>query len=212
MAKRIVLWRHGQTNYNLDGKIQGQIDIPLNQTGLQQAGQAAEILAKLHPELIVCSDLERAVVTGQTLAQMIGQSVRVDSRLRERAFGKFEGLNARELKAQYGSAFEEWRTTGECEFAGVEERTTVGLRVAEGIKEHAEQVDETLVVVSHGSALTQGMVVLMGLDPLAWQGLRGLDNCHWSVMIPSKRFPQWRLRSHNIGPEHLVGQAVPSIS
>ncbi|MBS5963870.1 histidine phosphatase family protein, partial [Varibaculum cambriense] len=59
MAKKIVLWRHGQTDYNLQGRVQGQVDIPLNQTGVAQAAAAAEELVKLKPERIVCSDLGR---------------------------------------------------------------------------------------------------------------------------------------------------------
>ena len=78
--------------------------------------------------------------------------------------------------------------------------------------EYFEQVEGTLVVVSHGSALTQGLVKILGLDPLAWQGLRGLDNCHWSTLIPYSREPGWRLVSHNLGVADPAGAALPSLA
>ena len=78
--------------------------------------------------------------------------------------------------------------------------------------EHFENAEEVLVVVSHGSALTQGLVKLLGLDPLAWQGLRGLDNCHWSTLIPYSREPGWRLVSHNIGVPEVPASALPSLA
>ena len=85
MAKKIVLWRHGQTDYNLQGRVQGQVDIPLNQVGISQAAAAAEELVKLKPERIVCSDLRRAQDTGQALADICGGSVEflVDERDRK---------------------------------------------------------------------------------------------------------------------------------
>lgn len=214
MAKKIVLWRHGQTDYNLQGRVQGQVDIPLNQTGVAQAGAAAEELVKLKPERIVCSDLGRAQDTGQALADLCGESVQfgVDERLRERAFGDFEGLSVKELQDRFAARYEEWRATGECPLAGVESRGEVGSRVAECVADHFAEVEGVLVVVSHGSALTQGLVKIMGLDPLAWQGLRGLDNCHWSTVIPYSRKPGWRLVSHNIGAPEVPGSALPSLA
>lgn len=214
MASKIVLWRHGQTDYNLQGRVQGQVDIPLNQVGLAQAAAAAEELIKLKPERIVCSDLRRAQETARALADICSQEVQMlpDERLRERAFGDFEGLSAKELKSRFAPRYEEWRSTGESPMAGVESRAKVGSRVAKCMLEHFEQVEGTLVVVSHGSALTQGLVKILGLDPLAWQGLRGLDNCHWSTLIPYSRKPGWRLVSHNIGAPEVPGSAVPSLA
>lgn len=214
MAKKIVLWRHGQTDYNLQGRVQGQVDIPLNEVGLAQAAAAAEELVKMKPARIVCSDLRRAQATGQALADLCdaGVDFLVDERLRERAFGDFEGLSVKELKDHFGSRYEEWRETGECPLAGIESRSVVGSRVAEGIQDHFAEVEGVLVVVSHGSALTQGLVKILGLDPLAWQGLRGLDNCHWSTVIPYSRKPGWRLVSHNIGAAEVPGSALPSLA
>lgn len=214
MAKRIIFWRHGQTDYNVQGRVQGQVDIPLNEVGLAQAEAAAEELAKLKPDLIISSDLRRAQATAQVLQGKCGEGVQLlkDDRLRERAFGDFEGLSVKELKTRFAGRYEEWRGTGESPLAGVESRGKVGTRVAQCVTEHFENAEEVLVVVSHGSALTQGLVKLLGLDPLAWQGLRGLDNCHWSTLIPYSRKPGWRLVSHNIGVPEVPGSALASLA
>ena len=214
MAKRIIFWRHGQTDYNVQGRVQGQVDIPLNEVGVAQAEAAAEELAKLKPDLIISSDLRRAQATAQVLQGKCGEGVQLlkDERLRERAFGDFEGLSVKELKTRFAGRYEEWRSTGESPLAGVESRGKVGMRVAQCVTEYFEDADEVLVVVSHGSALTQGLVKLLGLDPLAWQGLRGLDNCHWSTLIPYSREPGWRLVAHNVGAPEVPGSALPSLA
>ncbi|MFQ8870750.1 MAG: histidine phosphatase family protein [Varibaculum timonense] len=214
MAKRIIFWRHGQTDYNVQGRVQGQVDIPLNEVGLAQAEAAAEELAKLKPDLIISSDLRRAQATAQVLQGKCGEGVQLlkDDRLRERAFGDFEGLSVKELKTRFAGRYEEWRGTGESPLAGVESRGKVGMRVAHCVTEYFENAEEVLVVVSHGSALTQGLVKLLGLDPLAWQGLRGLDNCHWSTLIPYSREPGWRLVAHNVGAPEVPGSALPSLA
>ena len=214
MAEKIIFWRHGQTDYNVQGRVQGQVDIPLNEVGLAQAEAAAEELTKLKPDLIISSDLRRAQATAQVLQGKCGEGVQLlkDDRLRERAFGDFEGLSVKELKTRFAGRYEEWRGTGESPLAGVESRGKVGMRVAQCVTEHFKNAEEVLVVVSHGSALTQGLVKLLGLDPLAWQGLRGLDNCHWSTLIPYSRKPGWRLVSHNIGVPEVPGSSLPSLA
>ena len=73
--------------------------------------------------------------------------------------------------------------------------------------------DQSLIVVSHGSAIARGIVSLMGLDPAVFNGLRGVDNCHWSELVPvgmstskSAAVSGWRLASHNIGSrEDILG-------
>lgn len=197
-AKRIILWRHGLTDYNLARRIQGQIAVPLNDEGRAQAQEAAQLIMGYQPELIITSPLERAYDTAETLAPITSANLFTDERLVERGFGKFEGLSVADLKLRFHDEYKTWRETGEAESAGVESRKSVGDRVSAAVQEWADKIEGTLVVVSHGSALTQGMVALLGLDPHSWQGLRGLDNCHWSVMVASNRSVPWRLAAHNL--------------
>src|SRR5688572_16900664 len=88
---RLIVWRHGNTDWNAQGRVQGQTDVPLNDLGRQQAVDAAELLVRLKPDVIVASDLRRAVDTAAALGALTGLSVRPDPRLRERFFGDWQG-------------------------------------------------------------------------------------------------------------------------
>ena len=72
---RLVLWRHGQTQWNVEGRFQGQSDIPLDLVGEQQAERAARLLAALQPSAIYSSDLARAAMTAAPLARLTGLTV-----------------------------------------------------------------------------------------------------------------------------------------
>lgn len=200
-AKQLVLWRHGQTDYNVAGRVQGAVDTDLNDEGREQAHRAAAVLAEMAPLRIISSPLARATQSAWILANRLDEDVNTDARLKERSFGKLEGLSVKQVLADYPKEYEQWRSVGECPRAGVELRALVGARVSQCISEAAAATPEghTLVVVSHGSALTQGLVSLIGLDPSSWAGIRGLDNCHWSLVLPARRHPKWRIAGHNIG-------------
>lgn len=100
-AGTIVFWRHGQTDYNLNQRLQGQVDIPLNATGRMQAERASEYVAQYRPSRIVASDLGRAMATARFVGERVGLPVDADERLRERAFGEWEGLLASEISATW---------------------------------------------------------------------------------------------------------------
>ena len=89
-ATRLIAVRHGETAWNVGTRIQGQLDIGLNATGLWQARQAARALADEPVAAIYASDLSRALQTALEIAQPHGVEVQVDRALRERAFGHFK--------------------------------------------------------------------------------------------------------------------------
>ncbi len=203
MPNTVILLRHGQTDFNRQRRVQGQIDIALNADGEAQARAAARALALLRPSRVVSSDLTRAVDTARIVADHCGLDVEVDQRLRERAFGDLEGLSLEEMTRDFADQYREWKRTGECAAAGIENRRDVGQRIATAVEELTDETDGVILVVSHGSALTQGMVTLLGLDASAWQGIAGVDNCHWSVLTRATRPPYWRLTAHNLGAAPL---------
>ena len=104
-VRSITLVRHGRTAYNAQHRLQGQIDIPLDEVGMWQVRQTASALRELyvdrHPEaacqLVVCSDLKRAAATAHAFADPLGLDVHPDVRVRERSFGDWEGIAVEEL-------------------------------------------------------------------------------------------------------------------
>ena len=117
-ASRVVLWRHGQTDMNLTGRIQGARDFPLNEAGLRQAREAAAALAPLEPSLIVSSPLARARQTAEALSRVVGVDVETDDRLKERSFGLFEGLTGAEIEERFPEQYRAWRQAKEPEGVG----------------------------------------------------------------------------------------------
>ena len=197
----IVLWRHGQTAYNAEARLQGQSDIELNETGVAQARAAAASLAELGPTRIISSDLSRALLTAQELGERCGVPVEPEPRLRERSFGVWEGLTHEEIEGGWPDAFQAWRQGREPEGIGADTRREVGERVAAALLEAAADLGEdgVLVAVAHGAAITLGLSELLGLDPGEWFGLGGLDNCAWAIVRPDPgRRPGWRLTAHNL--------------
>lgn len=100
--REFLFLRHGQTDWNLQGRFQGHSDIPLNETGLAQARRAVERLSGQGIELIISSPLIRALKTAAIIAERIERPIRVDNGLMERTFGSFEGLVISEVKRRLG--------------------------------------------------------------------------------------------------------------
>ncbi len=90
-ANRVLLWRHGQTDWNVVNRFQGHSDIDLNEVGRFQVQHAAQILAGMKPTMIISSDLGRARDTAQSLADLTGLTVEIDEDLRETNGGLWEG-------------------------------------------------------------------------------------------------------------------------
>ena len=107
---RVIAVRHGETAWNVDTRIQGQLDIALNDTGLWQARQVARALEEEPVAAIYASDLARAWQTAQEIAQPRGIEVTANPGLRERAFGLFEGRTFAEIDAEMPVQARLWRT------------------------------------------------------------------------------------------------------
>lgn len=198
----VILWRHGQTDYNAAGRLQGQIDIPLNATGIAQATEAAKVLARTEPSAIVTSDLSRAVDTAEALANLLKVDVVIDERLRERSFGDWEGLTRDEILQGWPEAFAQWRSGEHPSGVNAESRADLGTRFAECVNEWSRkyEISDTVIYVAHGAAISTGITSLLGQNPEEWRGISGLSNCHWSVLEHYSGEPGWQLTRHNVGP------------
>ncbi|HEU5159248.1 MAG TPA: histidine phosphatase family protein [Streptosporangiaceae bacterium] len=199
--RRVVLWRHGQTAWNVERRFQGQIDVPLDDEGVAQSARAAARLAALQPTAILSSPLQRAARTADALAGITGLPVSMDPDLIERGGGEWEGLTNSEIKARYPDEYSRWEAPGGETSAEVAKRVGTALERAVGRMPD----DGPLVVVSHGAAIRLGLANLLGFPEELWERLGGLSNCNWSV-IAEMRNGGWRLVEHNAGtlPEPVL--------
>ncbi|MYW65669.1 histidine phosphatase family protein [Streptomyces sp. SID8379] len=206
-GRRVILWRHGQTSWNLERRFQGTTDIALTEDGVAQAKRAARLLASLKPDAIVASDLERAAATAGELAALTGLDITHDEGLRETYAGAWQGLTHEEIKARFGEQYAGWKRGEPVRRGGGELETEVADRAAPVVLRHADKLpdDGLLVVVSHGGTIRTTIGRLLGLEAHHWEGLGGLSNCCWSVLGEGAR--GWRLLEHNAGtlPEPVLG-------
>ena len=207
-SKAIVFWRHGRTAWNASGRLQGQSDVPLDQQGLAQVKAAAKALANDFPgAVVVSSNLGRAAESAAELIRELNCTPSYDSQLRERSFGEWEGLRRDEIAERWPTLFAAWqRRTGDSGTPpGGETRREVGERVALAAIEHAAALnsDQVLIVVSHGAAINAAITAMIGEDPATWDGVAGLDNANWSVLVPSRASSNYRLVGHNLGATPL---------
>ncbi len=106
---RVLAIRHGETAWNVNTRIQGHLDIGLNDTGRWQAARLAEALRDDGLTAVYSSDLSRARDTAQAVADRAGLPVTVDLDLRERSFGSFEGQTFKDIEARWPEQCERWR-------------------------------------------------------------------------------------------------------
>jgi broad specificity phosphatase PhoE len=162
---RLYLARHGRTAWNLERRFQGATDIPLDDVGRAQALELANALRGRF-ETVIASDLTRASETAQIVADAQGlKLLALDPDLRERGYGKLEGLTAEECAAQYP---EVWNAPGrDRNFLppGGEPVEEVGVRVTRGVLRCIERLrgrHQSALVVSHGTALRIFLEALTG--------------------------------------------------
>jgi probable phosphoglycerate mutase len=152
--KTVYLIRHGETDHNADGRAMGQMDIPLNARGIDQARQTAEFLRRYPVERIVSSDLRRALATAQPLADALGVVIEPDPRLRELSFGILEGKTVAECEALDPVAVARWRS-GDFDAAlpGGESRRSLMKRTRAVLEEIVAGPQLHVALFSHGGAL-----------------------------------------------------------
>ena len=207
---RIVLWRHGQTDWNVENRFQGHSDIPLNKVGHYQASEAAKVLAALRPDRIISSDLIRAQETAAPLAGLTDIKVEINPNLRETDGGLWEGKLASENRATHGELFANWYEGGD-EPAGVtgERRSDVAKRAVAVIEKETTNFSGTIVFVTHGGTVRSVLGSILKLPIAQWGVIGGLSNACWSILELTKHHTgsRWYLAEHNAGslPEPVFG-------
>ena len=156
-----ILIRHGETEWNRELRFQGQVDVPLNATGHEQARRLAGRLAQEHwpVDHLVCSDLIRTQQTAQPSWQVLLPQVPLqeltDPQLREQSFGLVDGMRVEDIKAQHAKAWEQWlRFEPDTGMPGGETTRQFHSRVMEALRRIAGQhTGKTVLVVTHGGVL-----------------------------------------------------------
>ncbi len=211
--RRVVLWRHGRTAWNTEGRFQGQLDVELDQVGVEQARRAATLLAGLPPAMVLSSDLSRARATVEPLVGLTGLTATFDAGLRETHGGEWQGLTGAQMAAGADlAAFDAWRQGADLPAGRTgERRSEVGARAAAVVRRALQALGpgEVLVVVTHGGTARSVIGTLIGLPVEHWDVFGGLANCSWSVLEETSD-GAWRLAEHNAGtlPEPVVGDDV----
>ena len=183
---QLLFIRHGETDWNRQGRFQGQIDVPLNDTGLAQARRLAARLAKEAHDALFTSDLQRARQTAAPLAAAWARTPVALAGLREQSFGLLEGLDAPTIQAQHPVLWAGWLQQ-DADFAapGGESQRQFHTRVLTAVHELANaHVGRRLVVVTHGGVLD---MLWRSAHGLALSGLRecpipntGVNRLRWA--------------------------------
>ncbi|MFZ6649105.1 histidine phosphatase family protein [Undibacterium sp. TJN25] len=155
----ILLIRHGETAWNAVRRLQGHLDIPLNEEGTRQAKALAWALKNEKLDAIFSSDLQRALQTAGEIATLQNLDIQVDAALRERCFGGFEGVLYSDIPHQFPEAYVTWQSRDPDALFPPGERTGESIRqfhtrTMEAILRHARQHEgKKIALVAHGGVL-----------------------------------------------------------
>jgi glucosyl-3-phosphoglycerate phosphatase len=204
--RHLVLLRHGQTDYNATGRMQGHLDSYLTPEGVAQAERVAPEIARLKPHRIISSDLRRAADTADVVAAACGVPVEVDARLRETHLGDWQGRTVADIETSWPGAIATWRSDPAWAPPGGESRIEVVRRCTPVVEELDDALAEeseasTAVLVAHGGMIAGVVCGLLGMAIESWPAIGGLGNCRWASLSRRADHPRWRLVGYNVGVE-----------
>lgn len=213
VVRRLLLWRHGETEYNAASRMQGQLDTDLSARGRRQIGAAAAALALRDPLILRSSDLRRAAETADALAGLVDLPVQRDPRLRETDLGQWQGLTHAEVDERDPGARRVWRDDATWSPPGGESRVQVAARITPVVDDllaelpewgSGERPESPVVLVAHGGCIAALTASLLGLPVANWPALGGLANAGWVQLSghqlgPADMPPRWRLDVWNSG-------------
>jgi len=156
---RIILVRHGETTWNIEGRYQGQEDTPLSQRGIEQGKLLAQCLAKIPIDLCISSPLKRSHQTCQMCASFHNLHVQPDERLLEINHGAWEGALAEEIRRNYPVEFSQWHNQPHLvQMPGGETLDDVRLRVRAAFDEYALKYDSKTILISAHDAVNKAII------------------------------------------------------
>ena len=197
---RLILYRHGRTAWNVTGRVQGQLDVDLDDVGVAQTVRAAPRVAGFAPDVIISSDLRRAARTAEAVATLVGGTVTHDERLRERHYGPWQGLDHAQIEARYPDEYARWGIVEPIGVSAIESVADLAKRMLAVMQDAIAAVgpDGTALLVTHGGAARAGCAALLGWSDDMLKTIGALGNCHYAELrIADER--GWQLRAHNVG-------------
>jgi glucosyl-3-phosphoglycerate phosphatase len=196
-VRRLILWRHGRTEWNAAGRFQGRMDPPLDDVGRRQAVEAAPHLvasASLGADtVVVSSDLDRAADTAEVLTRLLGTQLRLDPRLQEHGMGSWEGFTRDEVADRFPDQYADWIAGHPVRGRGGEEPEEVAERALAALADLPPA--PVAVVVTHGGTSGRLIERLLGLGAGQRRMFGPLGNCAWSEL--QEQSGAWRLMRHN---------------
>ncbi len=190
MSLRLWLVRHGETEWNAEGRYQGQTDVPLSEVGLRQAEAVAARLAAAPLDAIYVSDLSRAAETGRAIARPHGLDVRLDPRWRELSFGEWHGLTYAQMEAQAPETVAWWNADRVHRAPpGGETMAELAARVQAALDDICrDHSDGTVLVAAHGGPIRVLLCLLLGKSP----------GDHWQFGMGNTSLTE--IEFHRMGP------------
>jgi len=159
----LIFIRHGQTDWNLDSRLQGIMDIPLNATGIREA-ENLTLGLDLSAKLIISSPLQRAFKTAEIINSKLNLDIQVDDRLIERDFGEFSGLKTCSFESMENS-----------DINGVEDIESFREKVMSFLKNYESRTGERYLIVTHGGVISTILNTISN-GSLTWQNAP-INNC-----------------------------------
>ena len=205
----IILVRHGQTDYNLEHRMQGNVDIPLNATGIAQADNLAQYLKNVPIDIFVSSPLQRANETGKRIAAFHNAEVIVEPRLTEISFGELAGMKSADFKVKYPKMHQRFREEL-WHFKAPKGETikTVGKRGAAALTDIAQKYPgKTVLVVAHSLLNPAAVSALLGIG---YKHVRQLAQDNTSFSVLRYKDGKWTVMTWNAIP-HLgkIANGIP---
>ena len=176
---RFIFIRHGETDWNKEGRFQGQHDIPLNQTGILQARRVVELIRDIPIDAVYSSPLERARNTAEIIVSEKNLTLFQDDRLKELDFGEWDGCIRSEIEAIDTARFREFCLhPSTALIPGEGSMKKAYIRVAEAIEDYRlrySDADANVLIVSHATAIKLMILFLLGIGAEGFQMLQ-IDN------------------------------------
>ena len=200
-AARIILWRHGRTEWNVVDRFQGQADIPIDAVGQCPGDPSGGSACRLPASRVVLQRLVPGYQTAEVLAERTELEIVTDKRLREIQVGSWEGLLGEEIRsADPELARRLWAGEDVRRSPTGESPSEVAERMVEALMEIAESAadDSTVVVVTHGLSGRVGACRFVGLPFPQWRLFGGLSNCAWVSIDRHRSGAYWRIEGYNL--------------